>query len=406
MTDQKTKEAPKVFVVDANGTPLLPTHPARSRRLLREGRARVIRVVPFTIQLNRVVENPVGSFVIGIDDGAKIVGVAVINEVTKEVVFSAELKLRLDVHRKMLQRSQYRRTRRSRKLRHRKPRFLNRGKKGWVSPTIKQKKDSILRVVEDLRKMINIEKVIIEQGQFDLSSIVAGRQLSGVQYQVSDYEGKNFRAKVLWRDRYKCQHCNNVDDLRAHHILSKSQGGTDTPRNGITLCEDCHDKLHRGEWQLDKKPKQFKYPMYLMQGKSYIYDSLTSLGLEVWKCYGFMTSYWRKKIGLEKSHFNDAISMVSRNYLPKIRALGFVIKPRRAKVWESNPTKVCAEKHGFRHYDVIKARHRTRGVVVGSVRSLKRDGMTLRASFDDNFVVSYRKSVLLQRFRGLIYCYG
>ena len=401
-----TQEAPKVFVVDANGTPLLPTHPARSRKLLRAGKAKVISVVPFTIQLNRIVDNPVGNFTIGIDDGAKKVGIAVVNEVTKEVVFSAELKLRLDVPRKMLQRSQYRSTRRSRKVRHRKARFLNRGKQGWVSPTIKQKKDSILRVVGDLRKRLNLERVVIEQGQFDISSMLSGKPLSGVQYQISDYEGRNFRAKVLWRDRYKCQYCGEERALRAHHITPKSQGGTDTPRNGLTLCEKCHEDLHQGIWQLAGKPALFKYPMHLMQGKHYIYGSLQDLGLEVWKCYGFMTSYWRNQIGLEKSHINDAISMVCRNYLPKIRGLGFVIKLRRTKVWEDNPTKVCEEKNGFRHYDVIKARHRTRGIVVGSVRSLKKREITLRTSFDDNFPVSYKKSRLLQRFRGLIYSYG
>lgn len=58
-----------------------------------------------------------------------------------------------------------------------------------------------------------------------------------------------------------------------------------------------------------------------------------------------------------------------------------------------------------RHYDVVKARHRTRGIVVGSVRSLKKGCMTLRTSFDNNFAVSYKKSRLLQRFQGLVYSY-
>lgn len=396
----------KVFAIDSDRKPLLPTTPRRARKLLRSGKAKVIRVVPFTIQLTRVVDNPVGAFTIGIDDGAKFVGMAVVNEFTKGVVFSAEIKLRLDVHRKMLQRSQYRKARRSRKLRHRKACFLNRGKDGWISPTVKQKKDSILRVVDDLRKRINIVKVIIEQGQFDISSVAAGRKLVGAEYQISDYEGRNFRAKVLWRDRYKCQHCGNSDNLRAHHIVPRIQGGTDTPRNGLTLCEDCHNDLHLGIWSISRKPDVFKYPMHLMQGKRYIYNRLKDLGLEVWRCYGFMTSYWRRRIGLEKSHINDAISMVCRDYLPKIKSLEFMIKPRRTKVWENNPTKVCEEKNGFRHYDLVVAEHRKLGRVVGSIRSLKAKVITLRTSFDNNFAVSYSKSRLLERPRGLIYLVG
>ncbi len=88
---------PKVFVIDFSGKPLLPTHPARARKLLDSGKATVYQVVPFTIQLNRVVENPVGEFTVGIDDGAKKVGIAVVNEKTQEVVFGGTIKLRQDV---------------------------------------------------------------------------------------------------------------------------------------------------------------------------------------------------------------------------------------------------------------------------------------------------------------------
>jgi hypothetical protein len=42
---------PKVLVIDKLGKPLLPTHPARARKLLRNGKAKVVTVVPFTIQL-------------------------------------------------------------------------------------------------------------------------------------------------------------------------------------------------------------------------------------------------------------------------------------------------------------------------------------------------------------------
>jgi len=48
---------PKVFVIDNSGKPLLPTHPARARKLLRDGKAKVVRVVPFTIQLERIISN-------------------------------------------------------------------------------------------------------------------------------------------------------------------------------------------------------------------------------------------------------------------------------------------------------------------------------------------------------------
>jgi len=132
----------------------LPTHPARARKLLRKGLAKVIRVVPFCIKLERRIENPVGSFTVGIDDGAKEVGIAVVNEVKKEVVFRGTIKLRQDVSRKIKQRAQLRRTRRCRKVRHRKARFKNRKQK-TPQPSIRQRKESIVRVVCDLKKVLS-----------------------------------------------------------------------------------------------------------------------------------------------------------------------------------------------------------------------------------------------------------
>lgn len=393
----------KVFVVDVEGKPCLPCHPARARKLVRNGKAEIYSVIPFTIQLNRIVDNPVGNFTAGIDDGAKKVGIAVINEHTKEVIFSGDINLRQDVSKKILQRSQYRRTRRSRNIRYREARFNNRGVAGWIAPSIKQKKDSILRVVKDLAIKVNLTKAVVEQGQFDISSLVKGRQLEGVEYQQSDYEGKNFRAKVLWRDKYICQKCGSKDNLNAHHITPRSKGGTDTVGNGITLCENCHTALHEGLWQLNIKPKLFKYPSHLQIGKWYLYNSLKSMGLSVSKCFGWMTSEWRQAIGLTKSHINDAVSMICRNYIPIFASKEYMIIPKRRKIWEDNPTKTCNEKNGFRHWDLVKAGHRTMGTVMGSIRSLKANSITLRTNFDNNFPVSYNKSKVLWRFNGIVY---
>jgi hypothetical protein len=91
--------------------------------------------------------------------------------------------------------------------------------------------------------------------------------------------------------------------------------------------------------------------------------------------------------------------------MPEIASLEYTVLPKRAKVWEDNPTKQSEEKLSFRHYDLVKAKHRTKGWVVGSVKSLKAKVMTLRTKFDDNFPVSYRRSFLLQRFSRIIYLY-
>jgi hypothetical protein len=389
-----------VFVVDAEGKPLLPTHAARARQLLRDGKARPYQMLPFTIQLIRRVENAVGGLTVGIDDGAKEVGIAVVNEATQKVVFAGTIKLRQDVTRKMEARAAYRRARRSRKVRHRKARFNRRKAQGWLPPTIRQKKDSIVRVVSDLQRILPISKAIVEQGVFDTAAMAAGRQLVGKAYQISDYEGRNFREKVLWRDGYECQRCGSSERLQAHHIQHKAHGGSNTPQNGMTLCERCHQALHEGLWVLDKKPKHFQYPAHLQAGKWYLHDALLDLGLAVEVCLGWMTRDWRNGLGLEKSHVNDAIAMVCQEQAPQISCASYLIIPKRRK---DSLLKIATEKYGLRHWDVVKAKHRKRGLVVGSVRSLKASALTLRTTWDDNFAVSYRQTRLLWRFGKIIY---
>lgn len=388
-----------VFVVDSNGTPLLPTNGARARLLLKNGKANVYSVVPFTIQLVRNVDNPVGEFKVGIDDGAKEVGISI--ACGENVVFAGNIKLRQDVSKKILQRAQYRRTRRSSNLRHRKARFLNRGNEGWIPPSIKQKKDSIIRVINDLKKRINITECVVEQGQFDISSMARGYKLTGKEYQTSEYEGNNWKQKVLWRDGYKCQHCNVQSNLQVHHIIPRSKGGSNAVGNGITLCKECHYKLHKGLWVLSIKPKRFNYPTHLQQGKWYLHKELEKIFSKVTICYGWMTVIARRKLGLEKDHHCDASAMIGANIY---KCSPYKVIPRRNKVWENNPTKTCNEKNGFKHWDIVKSKHRRLGVVVGSIRSLKQKSITLRTKFDDNFPVSYSQTVLLWRPSSIVYC--
>ncbi|MDB5312581.1 MAG: hypothetical protein JWO38_6783 [Gemmataceae bacterium] len=70
---------------------------------------------------------------------------------------------------------------------------------------------------------------------------------------------QQFRATVFARDGYACRGCGFVSDpdradseLDAHHITDRNEmpNGGYVPKNGITLCEDCHQKaeaFHRGE---------------------------------------------------------------------------------------------------------------------------------------------------------------
>ncbi len=50
--------------------------------------------------------------------------------------------------------------------------------------------------------------------------------------------------QVLQRDGWRCQQCGSRTNLQVHHIQLRSQLGDDAEENLITLCSDCHNRIH------------------------------------------------------------------------------------------------------------------------------------------------------------------
>lgn len=61
------------------------------------------------------------------------------------------------------------------------------------------------------------------------------------------------RVKILERDHYRCQECGFFKHLEVHHIIHRSQGGSNDPSNLITLCRRCHAKKHGNAHIMSKK---------------------------------------------------------------------------------------------------------------------------------------------------------
>ena len=60
------------------------------------------------------------------------------------------------------------------------------------------------------------------------------------------------RHYVFQRDHYTCQLCGRkVSNPHCHHIIPIGKGGSSTPDNLITLCEECHKYLHDGHYYLN-----------------------------------------------------------------------------------------------------------------------------------------------------------
>lgn len=70
------------------------------------------------------------------------------------------------------------------------------------------------------------------------------------------FQYKNWRKAIFERDNFKCQKCGSKEKINAHHIFAwkyypEKRYDID---NGITLCENCHIKLHQQFGYDTKKP--------------------------------------------------------------------------------------------------------------------------------------------------------
>jgi hypothetical protein len=63
------------------------------------------------------------------------------------------------------------------------------------------------------------------------------------QQKIFDDEFLEIRTEVLKRDNYRCVNCGMTGkELHVHHVVSRSEGGTNDLSNLVTLCSDCHSK--------------------------------------------------------------------------------------------------------------------------------------------------------------------
>jgi hypothetical protein len=242
---------------------------------------------------------------LAVDTGHSEVGLSVVSK-TKEV-FSAVAKMRNDISGKMASRRRYRRQKRN-KLRYRKPRFLNRSastRKGRLAPSVQWKVDAHINLMNQLKSLLPITKVVLETSTFDMAKI-KNPEITNKQYQKGvQYGFENVKAYVLSRDGYKCR-CGKKgcsDKLHVHHIKFRSKGGSDAPNNLITLCEKHHKALHAGKFELKVNAHKCLKSATTM---NIIRKRLLEYFPEAIETFGYITKANRYKHRIEKTHSNDA----------------------------------------------------------------------------------------------------
>ena len=330
------------FVVDINNKPLAPTKVNRGWYLIRKEKAKLKSKFPMVIQLVREINNNDinTDIVCGIDDGSLHVGIALVQKckTKNKLVFKGTIEQRQDVKKLMDLRREYRKYHRYHK-RYRKARFNNRAsskRKGRLAPSIKQKKDSILRVLYQLNKWINIQEYHLEDVAIDIRAMTDNYKPYGWQYQKSNRLDENLRKAAILRDNCTCQECGRKNcKLEVHHIRARRYGGADTIGNLITLCEKCHQKIEGREKEFEEryfnkiksKPKRFDYATHVMQGKNFLREEISKLGI-LNLTIGGDTANKRIEWDIEKSHSNDAVCVINL-YPDTCNIKEWTIKPMR-----------------------------------------------------------------------------
>lgn len=359
-----------VYVLDINGQPLMPTNRhGKIKHLLKQGKAKVVRRCPFTIKLLYESTAYTQNLTLGVDTGSGIIGTAVSKD-NGNIVYMSEVIVRNDITDKMTQRAKYRRNRRNRKTRYRKARWLNRKnsiKTDRFSPTMHSKLHSHLKEIEYIKSILPVTTMVLETGQFDTHLMknpsLANPKIKHWGYQKGTIYGfENTKAMVLNRDNYTCQCCKGKhkdSKLEVHHIVFRSQGGSDEESNLITLCHTCHKDLHGGKINPKLSGKIKGTLKYATQMNS-IRKQLFRTYPDAIETFGYVTKANRLALGIDKKHYYDACTIAAQGKLFRITTRLFKKKCvpdgdfQKTKGVRSEQAIVTSKIGGFRKFDKVR----------------------------------------------------
>ncbi len=313
-----------VFVLDRHKKPLMPCTPKRARLLLARGRAVVHRVTPFVIRLRdrRVEDCALQPLALKIDPGSKTTGMALARvEETEDgevhhAVFLSEVSHRgEEVHAAKQTQANARRRRRSANLRHRAPRFDNRGiPSGWLPPSLLSRVGNIVSWTDRLMRWSPVSRLEIEQVRFD-TQLLQNPEIAGIEYQRGTLAGWELRAYLLVKYEYRCAYCQVTDvPFEIDHQVPRSRGGSNRASNLVLCCHDCNVA------KADRTAAEFGHPEVEAQAKRPLRDAAAVNAMRyqlvgALRCFKLPIGIWgggrtrwnRARLGIEKTHALDAL---------------------------------------------------------------------------------------------------
>jgi len=341
----------RVFVKNLRNQSLMPCTQRKARLLLKESKAKIINYSPFIIQLLIATGETVQDVKMGVDSGAKFIGIAIVSN--NKVLIKGTIELRSDIKELLENRKILRRSRRNRKTRYRRCKFKSKTNrkwnekkqkyvkykisftssrdKGWLPPSVQSRIDNEINWINKFKSLLPNPKVIIEVGKFDAHKMI-NPEIEGVEYQKGDlYDYENIKAYLIARENNRCQICKKEYDgngWHTHHIKQRKDGGSNRAENLALVHSNCHENYHLGKLPnfKFKKSKGYKETTFMNILRQQIFQKL-----DCKITYGNITKVDRQNLKLEKTHYNDAIAVSETNKIKENDNTLFYIKQFRKK---------------------------------------------------------------------------
>jgi len=419
-----------VFVLDKSKKPLDMITNAEARILIKKKLAVIHKVYPFTIRLrdNSCVSKD-RAYTVKIDPGSRYTGIAITDD-KDSVVMLAEIEHRGHLIKKdMDSRRNVRNSRRQRNTRYRAARFLNRARhKGWLAPSVKSRANNVINFIKKYKKLINIDKVMIEHASFDVAQMTSDDCLIGIDYQQGPLYQQKLKSFIFNRFNNKCVYCGSKAE-EIDHVIPRAKGGTNSVYNLVASCRSCNEKksnltlkafgkLMNKDYS-NLKPKRLPKDAAIVQlARNYMVREITKLVSDTTTYNAWLTKYNRDQLGLPKEHYYDALSVgnVANYKFPTDKVLQISAKGRGARQMCSmnkygfprTSTKTSKSVYGFQTGDMVKAIVPTgskAGEYLGKVAVRSRGYFDIQTKTKRIQGIWHKHCHIVQRCDGYLYSY-
>lgn len=281
-----------VYVVDKHGKPLMPTKRfGKVRHLFKTGKAVAISNCPFTIRLKYESTHYTQDIYVGIDTDRENIGSGASKEDGTNVYLANTKTHNKSIKKQMSDRACFRRERRryhrqkkQRKavsdgntiqngdddtvctkhacksvqisypmaenavthkvIRGKEGKFANRKRPdGWITPSARQVVQVTVNELKSITKILPVTHMIMERVSFDFQKL-ENESIKAWEYGKGPLCGyKTYKDYIFDEQHGKCACCGKPI-TQYHHIVHRTNGGIDSVKNIIGLCDDCHEEIH------------------------------------------------------------------------------------------------------------------------------------------------------------------